>query len=222
VVSLTAEAKPSAARARILGTADRLFYSEGIRAVGVDKVIAEAQVTRATFYRHFPSKDDLVVAYLTARSRREQDLFASARTALPNDPRAVLRALVADLLEEARTPGFRGCAYINAAAEYPDPMHPVRQVIAAHRAWGRNLMAELLTELHHPATDIAADQMVMLYDGARVGAYLDDPDRVADAVVAAGRAVIGDLSPQPPQQDDLDVPVKGDRQGIRETSAEAI
>jgi AcrR family transcriptional regulator len=190
-----AEAKPSAARARILQTADRLFYGEGIRAVGVDRVIAEAQVTRATFYRHFPSKDDLVVAYLTARSQREQDVIESARAALPNDPRGVLRVIVADLLEQSREPGFRGGAYINAAAEYPDPKHPVRQVVAAHRAWRRRLMTDLLTELHHPAADLAADQMVMLYDGATVGAYLDDPDHVGDAVIAAGRAIVGDPFP---------------------------
>jgi AcrR family transcriptional regulator len=190
-----ADAKPSAARARILQTADRLFYNEGIRAVGVDRVVAEAQVTRVTFYRHFPSKDDLVVAYLSARSQRAQDGIAAARAALPNEPRGVLRAIVDDLLEQARTPGFRGCAYINAAAEYPDPNHPVRQVIAAHRAWFGNLMAELLTELHHPDPDAGADQMVMLYDGAMVSAYLDDPDRVGDAIVAAGRAVVGDPFP---------------------------
>jgi AcrR family transcriptional regulator len=190
-----ADAKPSAARARILQTADRLFYNEGIRAVGVDRVVAEARVTRVTFYRHFPSKDDLVVAYLAGRSQREQDLVAAARTALPNNPREVLRVIVADLLQQARAPGFRGGAYINAAAEYPDPNHPVRRVVAAHRAWLRNLMAELLTELRHPDPDAGADQMVMLYDGATVGAYLDDPDRVGEAIVAAGRAVVGDPFP---------------------------
>jgi AcrR family transcriptional regulator len=190
-----AEAKPSAARARILQTADRLFYNEGIRAVGVDRVVAEAQVTRVTFYRHFPSKDDLVVAYLAARSQRERDAVDAAHAALPNDPREVLRGIVADLVKQARTPGYRGGAYINAAAEYPDPQHPVRQVVATHRAWLRNLMAELLAELHHPAPDAAADQMVMLYDGATVGAYLDDPDRVGEAIVAAGRAVVGDPFP---------------------------
>jgi AcrR family transcriptional regulator len=204
-----ADAKPSAARARILLTADRLFYNEGIRAVGVDRVVAEAQVTRVTFYRHFPSKDDLVVAYLAARSRREQAAITAARTALPNEPRAVLRAIVADLLEQARTPGFRGGAYINAAAEYPDPQHPVRQVVAAHRTWLRHLMAELLAELHHPAPDAAADQMVMLYDGATVGAYLDDPNRVSDAIVAAGRAVVGD--PFPTAADGLATPTRSNR-----------
>jgi len=136
------------------------------------------------------------VAYLAARSQREQDVVAAvARTALPDNPREVLRVIVADLLEQARAPGFRGGAYINAAAEYPDPNHPVRQVVAAHRAWLRNLMAELLTQLHHPDPDAGADQMVMLYDGATVGAYLDDPNRVGDAIVAAGRAVVGDPFP---------------------------
>src|SRR6187402_72490 len=86
--------RPSAARASILAAADRLFYAEGIRAVGVDRVVSEAQVTRVTFYRHFPSKDDLIAAYLQQRLHRDQEQLAQLRREHPDDPLAVLSGLV--------------------------------------------------------------------------------------------------------------------------------
>lgn len=183
-------AKPSAARARILAAADRLFYNEGIRAVGVDRVVAESEVTRVTFYRHFPSKDDLIVAYLSARSQREHEQLAAARAAMTGDPRAVLRAIVSAIVAESCAPGFRGCPYINAAAEYADREHPVRKVVSEHRAWFKQQMAELMAELDHPQADSAADQMVLLRDGAMVGGYLSDPGSVSRALLEAGRAVV--------------------------------
>ncbi|MET8837535.1 helix-turn-helix domain-containing protein [Micromonospora sp. NPDC004540] len=183
--------KPSAARERILAAADRLFYREGIRAVGVEKVIAEAQVTRVTFYRHFPTKDDLIATYLAVRSQREREALAEVRAALPGDHRGVLGAIVDALVAESRSPGFRGCPYVNAAAEYADPDHPVRHAVAEHRAWFTGQMAELMTELGHPDPELAAEQLMILRDGAMTAAYLDDRERVAAALVAAGRAVVG-------------------------------
>lgn len=182
--------RPSAARARIMGTADRLFYREGIRAVGVDRVIAESEVTRVTFYRHFPSKDDLIVAYLRLRSAHEQEQLTGARVALAGQPRAVLRAIADAITAECHTPGFRGCPYINAAAEYADPLHPVRVLVAEHRAWFREQLAELLTELGHPRVGPTADQLMILRDGAMVCGHLGDQDTVGAALRAAGRAVI--------------------------------
>src|SRR5262245_3462706 len=108
-----AEARPSAARARILATADRLFYAEGIRAVGVDRVIAEGRVSRVTFYRHFPSKDRLITAYLDARLRHDQQQVARLREKHPGDPGAVLAGIADAVAAEMARPAFRGCAYAN-------------------------------------------------------------------------------------------------------------
>ena len=95
--------RPSAARSRILATADRLFYAEGIRAVGVDRVVSEAKVTRATFYRHFPSKDHLITAYLAGRLERDQDQLNRAAPGPPRrlagrSGRARRRSRAADLV----------------------------------------------------------------------------------------------------------------------------
>ncbi|SDS39047.1 DNA-binding transcriptional regulator, AcrR family [Friedmanniella luteola] len=173
--------KPSAARERILATASRLFYGVGIRAVGVDRVIAESEVARMTFFRHFPSKDDLVVAFLDRRVELARDELAQLReTAGAEWPRAVL-AWVADGVATAReTEGFRGCEFINTAAEFCDPDHPVRTIAAQHRAWIRDQMREALTELGHPTPASTAEQLLMLRTAAVIAASLEgfeDPDR---------------------------------------------
>lgn len=112
--------QPSAARERLLSTAARLFYGEGIRAVGVDRVIAEAQVTRATFHRHFPGKEDLVTAYPQAEDQRiRARVEHGVRHA--GSPRQAMGLLIDGIGEEISAPGFRGCPSINAAAEHPDP-----------------------------------------------------------------------------------------------------
>src|SRR3954471_1305237 len=113
--------RESPARRRVLDTALALFYAEGIHAVGIDRIIAEAGVAKATFYHHFPSKDDLVCAYL-----REQ-IGAVRRHAVPRGetPEEKIVAVFEAIGEVTCRPGFRGCAFINAAAEYPDPDHPV-------------------------------------------------------------------------------------------------
>ncbi len=184
--------RPSAARERIQATADRLFYREGIRAVGVERIVAEARVTRVTFYRHFPAKDDLIIAYLTERAGRERSALAAAHATAPDDPRAVLRAVIDGVVAETLVPGFRGCPFINAAAEFADPAHPVRQVVTRHRAWFHGELAALAGQAGAPDPDLVADQLVVLRDATMVGGYLGDPHRVAEAIVRAGSAVLSD------------------------------
>jgi hypothetical protein len=91
---------------------------------------------------------------------------------------------------ESCSPGFRGCPFINAAAEYADPEHPVRRVVDAHRRWFKQLIQDLLDEMNVPDPARVADQLVMLRDGAMVSGYLSDSSIVADALCSAGRAII--------------------------------
>src|SRR5690554_4995854 len=100
-------------RERILDAAVRLFYGEGIRAVSADRIIADAGISKVTFYRHFRTKDDLVVAYLEHVSATEREQLAAARAAHPGDPTGVLRWYAASLGDASCSPGFRGCAFIN-------------------------------------------------------------------------------------------------------------
>ena len=172
----------SSARRRLLDTATRLFYAEGIRAVGIDRIIAEAGVAKATFYNHFPSKDDLVLAYLEEQDRLGRD----AVSALPEQPpRAMVAAIMGRIGEAVVMGGWRGCPFLNAAAEYPDPESPVRHAIDARRAWYQDSLRRLLAADGDPAPSITASLLVALSDGLLETAYLDDPKSVPSLVAEA-------------------------------------
>ncbi len=126
----------SAARERLLQTATELFYREGIHSVGVDRIIAAAGVTRATFYRHFPSKEDLVEAYLGVEDATIRGAFDAAHAAT-DDPDELVGLVIEGLADDVARLHTRGCPFINAAAEYPDADSPVRQAIGEHREWFR-------------------------------------------------------------------------------------
>jgi AcrR family transcriptional regulator len=161
----------SEARERLLATASQLFYAEGIGGVGVDRIVSEANVTLATFYRHFPSKEDLVIGYLEGvhaliASRLEADVAAVT------GPDAV-RVLGDRVIEELGRKGFRGCAFINAASEYEDPESRVRQVITQHRRWYYELIRRAFAAAGHTQPASVARLFVMLRDGAMTGGGLD-------------------------------------------------
>lgn len=163
--------RESPARDRVLETAAALFYGEGIRAVGVDRIIAEAGVAKATFYHHFPTKDELVRAYLEAELARQQ--AATAR--LPQgDPLDAVLTIFEVVGEIGCGPDFRGCPFVNAATEYPDESHPVRQVVRVHRSWFRATLSELLVEAGHADPDRTAGMLILVRDGIVVGGSLDD------------------------------------------------
>ena len=165
--------QPSAARARILAAATRLFYATGIRAVGVDRIIAESEVARMTFFRHFPTKDHLVTAFLESQAEAGRTELREVREASEDWPRAVLAAVAAGVTTVPATEGFRGCEFVNTAAEFCDPGHPARLVVDQHRAWIRDLMSEALAELGHPTPRSTAEVLLMLRTGAIVAASLE-------------------------------------------------
>jgi AcrR family transcriptional regulator len=172
-------ARPSEARQRLLATASQIFYAEGIHAVGVDRILAEAKGTRATFYRHFPGKEDLVVAYLQAADAAIRGQVGQAVAAgLP--PADAVRAVAASIAEGIRSPGFRGCAFLNAAAEYPQPGHPVHQAVLAHRQWFLDTVRALLARIDEDAAESAAQHFVMLRDGAMAAGCLFDPAAICE------------------------------------------
>ncbi|TDD19973.1 TetR/AcrR family transcriptional regulator [Kribbella turkmenica] len=169
----------SEARTRLLSTAGALFYSDGLHAVGIDRIIAAAPVTRATLYRHFPSKDDLVVAYLTQADDAIRERTTAART--PDaSPDEIIRTVAQSIADDIQRPGFRGCAFLNAAAEYPDAAHPVHQAVRKHRDWFLATITELFAGTGKPDPEPAARHFVMLRDGAMAAGCLSDPDAVRE------------------------------------------
>jgi AcrR family transcriptional regulator len=177
------------ARDRVLDAATELFYSQGIRAVSADKIIERAEITKVTFYRHFRTKDALVVAYLERQAAWERQALDELRAGTGDDAEALRRFAHAVGTETCR-PGFRGCSFINAAAEYADPDSPVRKVVAEHRAWYRQTFAAMAAELGVAEPGQAADELMMLRDGAMLTGYLDDPARVGAALERAIFAVV--------------------------------
>ena len=169
----------SEARARLLGTASGLFYSEGLHSVGIERIIAAAGVTRATLYRHFPGKDDLVVAYLTEADEAIRAQVDAARKANSSAAEA-LRAVARSIADGIRGPGFRGCAFLNAVAEYPDPDHPVHKAVLAHRQWFSATITELFAEVDDADPGPAARHFVMLRDGAMAAGCLTDPASICE------------------------------------------
>lgn len=172
----------SEARDRLLRKAGELFYAEGINSVGVDRVVAEASVTKATFYRHFPSKGDLVVAYLESvdgQFKQWFDRLASEH----RDPSDLLRATFEGLAANLSGTDFRGCHFINAAAEYPQADSAVRGVVNAHRAWFKATLLRLLHEAGFDPADAVASQLVALRDGAMVEGYLDHADEAGQTLL---------------------------------------
>ncbi|WP_328581990.1 TetR/AcrR family transcriptional regulator [Streptomyces sp. NBC_00370] len=166
--------KVSEARERLLGTAARLFYAEGIHTVGVDRLVAEAKVTNATFYRHFRSKEELAVAYIESVDQAIRTQIGALTAAdVPTDD--ILRGIGASLVEQIRSPGYRGCAFLNAAAEFPDPAHPVHRAVVSHRAWFLRTITGLFAEITTDQADHAGRHFVMLRDGAMSAGYLGDP-----------------------------------------------
>jgi AcrR family transcriptional regulator len=167
------------ARARVLETATRLFYAEGVHAIGIDRIIAEAGVAKATFYHHFPSKDELVRAYVLEQSSGLRAAYAAIDG---GSPRATLERIFALMCDFGAGPAYRGCPFINVAAEYPDPAHPVRQAVAEYRRWVRDLYRDLLAADGHPDPERSADMLLLLRDGMSVSFDLDDPAEVRTAV----------------------------------------
>lgn len=177
-------------RERVLRTASKLFYAEGIRAVGVDRIAAEAGVSKMTLYRHYPTKDDLVVAVLEARDEPARNLLHAATEHAADTARDRLLACFAMLGPWFASRGFRGCPFMNASLELADPAHPARAVAERHKTATRDQFAALARELELAKPDALADQLALVFDGAIAQAQMRDAAGAATAALAAATALL--------------------------------
>ncbi|NER79599.1 MAG: TetR/AcrR family transcriptional regulator [Leptolyngbya sp. SIO1D8] len=158
--------KKVSARERILAIADDLFYREGIRASGVDTIIAKSEVAKTTLYRHFPSKDDLVVAYLRGRNQRFWDLLETAIEHYVDQPRQQLVAIFAWLDELLDSKDNHGCPFLMVASEFPESGYVGHQVAIAHKEKLRDRIAELATLAGIQSAQELSAALMLLVDGA--------------------------------------------------------
>jgi AcrR family transcriptional regulator len=178
------QTKPEAAppAERILAAADRLFYRDGIRAVGVDSVAAEAEVSKRTLYNHYATKDDLIAAYLVARFRQIVPSDAPAREQILG---------YFDYLESAFSrPGYRGCPYVNAVCELSDPKHPAAAIAMQFKEQRREWLRVLLGRLGAKRPDALATQLQLLVEGAVASTLVRGDPALARAARDAAQVLI--------------------------------
>ena len=178
------------ARERILLTAHDLFYQNGIRATGIDRVIADSSVTKATFYRHFPSKNHLICAFLEYRHQRWMDWFIDALARHGGGVDSLLPAFD----EWFRDKRFRGCAFINSVGELGGELPEVMEISRRHKQDVAYLISTMLAPSPHHET--IAQALVVALDGATVRAQLDPSPDVA--LNALGRIFDALCPPQQP------------------------
>lgn len=176
-------------RERILETAHRLFYRDGFRAVGIDTIIAEAGVAKMSLYRHFPSKDDLIVAYLE-ESNRQFWVWLDGETSDIVDPLDKLIGMFEAIEKLSSSPQCLGCTFQGTAAEFPNRDHPGHQVALTHKKTVRDRFADLARQagLRHP--EQLGNQLLLLMDGAWVAARMFGPRNPAAGLTDAARALI--------------------------------
>jgi AcrR family transcriptional regulator len=169
------------ARERLLTAANELFYEEGVHTVGIDRVIERAGVAKASLYSAFGSKDELIKAYLEARSAAIRARILRVLAAHYQTPRERLLGVFAEQESVFAEPGYRGCAFMGASAE-SRPGSVVEAVANDHRAWVRSLFRDLAREAGVTDPERLAGQLVILYDGAVAGAWMDrDPSKASAA-----------------------------------------
>jgi len=184
------------ARERLLETAGSLFYEQGYRATGINQVIDEADVAKATFYNHFDSKEALAAAYV---SRKHDEWMDGLENFLRGErrPEDRVRVVFEFLATWARETGFRGCAFLNLAAEFPDPRSRVREKIARHKTELREKLSSLARESAPSDADESevqnrADELYLLVEGALVESQVHEGTwPIESARRAAVRAVVG-------------------------------
>jgi AcrR family transcriptional regulator len=180
----------SEARQRILETADRLFYQEGVRAVGIDRIIAEANVAKMSLYKHFPSKDDLILAVLQYREQGVLEFFRSAMER--HGKKNPLRAFFAALKDWFEAPGFRGCAFQNAAVELADPSHLGTEFVRGHKRRFGEFLRGLVEEAVGKSAAKVAPAVALLVEGAIVTAVIQGKPDAADVARDAALKLVAE------------------------------
>jgi AcrR family transcriptional regulator len=151
---------------KVLCTAAQLFYANGVRAVGIEWIVAESGVAKTSLYRHFQTKDALVAAFLEREDREFWQQWDEVVAGAPSNPRAELMALLEWIGRRVSRDGYRGCPQINVAAEFADPEHPARKIRRRHKTAMLDRLREIVTRIAIARPDDTSVQLALLVDGA--------------------------------------------------------
>ncbi|WP_243286977.1 TetR/AcrR family transcriptional regulator [Geothrix terrae] len=177
-------------REHILETASTLFYQRGVRAVGVDLVVQEAAVAKTSLYRYFPTKDDLIVAFLEREDREFWALWDGVAQQHPHDPAGELEAHMRWIGARLARSNYRGCPQINVAAEFADQDHPAREVSRRHMQALRGRLQDIAKRLDGPRPNQLAAQLAVLVNGAFVSWALLNPEEATEVLLGCLKALL--------------------------------
>ena len=174
---------------RLFQTAARLFYQYGYHAIGVDTIAAESGIGKMTLYRHYPSKDDLIVAYL----RNSNEIFWENFEQITKNaatPHEKLLAFFESLQDYVNTPACYGCPFLNLATEYPETDHPGHQVALEHKQSVRERFRKLARDAGARDPEVLADQLFLLMDGAYMASRMFGMKNPASHLASAAKSLI--------------------------------
>jgi AcrR family transcriptional regulator len=209
------EASAERPRERIVACALDLFHRNGIRGVGVEAIVEAAHTNKMTLYRHFDSKDDLILEYLNYKGRKTNETWAKIEATWPGDPAGQLYGLVRQVAKSIDE-DERGCDLANAAVELTEQGHPGLKVIEDFKVQHRNRLAKLCEAAGASQPDLLADSLMLLIEGARVSRRsvgTQGPSanlvRTADAVIASFGVPTRGVAGAPPKAPDRRSPRSG-------------
>jgi AcrR family transcriptional regulator len=182
-------------RQRILDTASTLFYERGVRAVGVDLVVDESGVAKTSLYRHFRTKDDLIVAFLEREDAEFWAQWDEVAARHVDDPLAEIEAHMRWIGKRLARANYRGCPQINVAAEFAEAGHPARGVSRHHMQALRKRLTELARALGATRPAELGAQLGLLINGAFVSSSMIAPDEATRVLLASGRALLAAARP---------------------------
>jgi AcrR family transcriptional regulator len=185
----SAETKSNPTRDKIMRTARELFYRDGIRAVGVDTIVAESEVAKTSLYRWFKTKDLLIAGFLEEEDQAFWVQWDKVESAQPS-PEAALAAHLKWIQSYIASARFRGCPFLNAAAEFPDAEHPGRAVCRLNKSTMRRRLLRLCEGMKVAEPAVLADQLMLVIDGAFANSRVLGKSGPAGTLERAGTALI--------------------------------
>lgn len=177
-------------RSRILATADKLFYRDGIRSVGIDTIIAASGVAKASFYRAFESKDVLIEAFIKVRDQSYWNWWDGVVAKHPNNPRDLMHALLMGIADQISKPNFRGCPFLNTATELRDRDHPGKTIARKNKEKLRSRLEAICADIGSGDPKKTSIQLLLLIDGLYVSAPVMSPSEFGSEFLYTANLVL--------------------------------
>jgi AcrR family transcriptional regulator len=188
--SVTASENHSAKRAHLMATAQRLFYRDGFRLVGIDTLLAEAGVAKMTLYNHFSSKEELIVAVIEKQDADVRAALVAAAAAAGRSPARQIAAVFDWLKGWFESADFKGCTFIRACSEYPEANHPIHQAAQRHKQAVKGMLLQIVTEAGAKNPAELANALGLLLDGAILTAHSSGSSASAITARTAAAALL--------------------------------